>query len=465
MEITQREAALQGMITPAMAEAAQREQVEPEAIRRGLADGTIVLPYNRKRAERRQAVAFGKGLRTKVSASIGLPLEGGSESEERKKLEVLLAAGADAVLDLSIGAGVDRLREPEAELKDYLALFRRHVLSTSTKPVGTLPQYEVFACRRDARRGGILATTVEEMFDAMERHAAEGVDFFGLHSAMTLKALELARRQGRLTHMVSWAGASLAGWMLHHQQENPFHRHFDRVLDICRRYDVTLSLADGLRPGSGHDSLDRAQVQEMVILGEQVRAARDAGVQVMVKGPGHAPLHHCHTTVQLQKQLCEGAPYFIFGPLATDAAPGYDHITCAIGAALAASAGADLICYVTPAEHVRFPTVEDVRTGVISARIAAHAADVAKGFAAAVERDAALSQARGWQNRKAEQRLALDPDGLVSTRSAAGTPVGPAAEAAAGSEDMAKEINCHACGDGCSRRVLAEYFRTPVEFC
>ncbi|ABZ84630.1 thic family protein [Heliomicrobium modesticaldum Ice1] len=465
MELTQREAALRGLITPAMAEAAEREQVEAEVIRRGLAEGTIVLPCNRRRAEGRQAVAFGKGLRTKVSASIGLPLDGGSESEERKKLEVVLAAGADAVLDLSIGVGTDRVREPDAQLGDYLALFRRHVLSTSTKPVGTLPQYEVFACRRDEKRGGILATTVEEMFEAMERHGADGVDFFGLHSAMTLKALELARQQGRLTHMVSWAGALLAGWMIHHKRENPFYSHFDRVLDICRRYDVTLSLADGLRPGSGQDSLDRAQVQEMVILGEQVRAARDAGVQVMVKGPGHAPLHHCRATVQLQKQLCEGAPYFIFGPLATDAAPGYDHITCAIGAALAASAGADLICYVTPAEHVRFPTVEDVRTGVIAARIAAHAADVAKGIPAAVERDAALSRARGLQDRVTERKLALDPDALTGTGSVDGT-VAPAMEEGIEEGKAPKEAGgCHACGDSCSRRVLAEYFDAPIEYC
>lgn len=453
---TQREAACLGIITEPMVQAAEREQVDPEVIRQGIAAGAIVMPFNRQRqAAQRQAVAFGRGLRTKVSASIGLPLSGGFSEEELAKLRVAIEAGTDAIMDLSIG--VDERESTTLHDGPGLRSFLRRVLERSPLPVGTLPIYEVFAGRRGSTTGGALSMTVEEMFQVMEQQAAEGVDFFGLHSAMTLKTLEVAKRQGRLTHLVSWGGSLLAGWMLHHECENPLYTHFDRVLDICRRYDVTLSLADGLRPGSIHDSLDRAQVQEMIILGEQVRQAREAGVQIMVKGPGHAPLHHCKTTVQLQKQLCEDAPYFIFGPLATDSAPGYDHITCAIGAAVAAAAGADLICYVTPAEHVRFPTVEDVRQGVIAARIAAHAADIAKGCSAAWFRDDAVSMARANHDLTTQRTVVIDPSTFDATQ--------PQDWNGMNSGDSAGESGCRICGEGCARRVLADYLNCPVEYC
>jgi len=432
--LTQLEAARRGVVTDEMQEVARKEGLTGEFVRSSVAAGTIVIPCN---AGRRGKVAAGTGagLATKVSASIGTPKDGDDYREELAKLAVALAAGADAVMDLSTGGDLDYMR--------------REVLQRTSLPVGTMPVYQVFM--EASERDGILNVDPEEIFQVIEKQARDGVDFMGLHCGMTRRTLEVAKGQGRAADLVSWGGSLLAGWMLHREEENPLYEQYDRLLEIAGRYDVTLSLADGLRPGCVSDSLDRAQVQELVILGELVDRARAAGVQVMVKGPGHAPLPHLAATVQLMKQMCKGAPYFVFGPIVTDVAPGYDHITAAIGAAFCAAAGADFICYVTPAEHVGFPGAGDVHEGVMAARLAAHAGDLAKGAAGAWERDLAVARARNPWNRQAQRKFVIDPDKLAGPRDGV---------------DMEGGTECRKCKSGCAAEVVSRFFgREEISYC
>jgi phosphomethylpyrimidine synthase len=430
--MTQLEQARQGRVTEAMAAVARAEGLPVEEVRQRVAQGKVVIPAN-KRRPKRVYQGFGQGLAVKVCASIGTAKDSTAYGEELAKLEVAVEAGAHAVMDLSIGGDLD--------------FMRREVLKRTDLPVGTMPIYQAFTEARLA--GGVLNAGPEDMLQVIEKQAAEGVDFMGLHCAMTLKTLEVARRQGRLMDLVSWGGSLLAGWMLYHREENPLYVYFDRILEIAREYDVTLSLADGLRPGCVADSLDRAQVQELVILGELVDRARATGVQIMIKGPGHAPLTHLAPTVQLMKRLCGEAPYFVFGPVVTDVAPGYDHITAAIGAALAGAAGADFICYVTPAEHVAFPDPEDVRQGVMAARVAAHAADLARGTGRGRDWDDAVARARCPWDVAAQRKLAMDPARLVCSKG-----------------HMEGTAGCRSCRSGCAMRVVADFFgRKEQDYC
>lgn len=423
--MTQLEAAREGKITREMVLIAQEEGLLAEEVLAGVARGTIVIPYNKFR-KTIKPVGVGQGLTTKVSASIGTAKNSNDLALELEKLEVALSVGSHTIMDLSLGGDLN--------------LARREVLKKSSVPVGSLPLYQVFVEAFDGE--GVLDFDIDRMFEIIEKQAQDGVDFMAFHCAMTLETLERMKKQGRTTNLVSWGGSLLAGWMAHHGRENPLYEHYDRLLEICRKYDVTLSLADGLRPGSLADSLDRGQVQEMVILGELVDRAREAGVQIMIKGPGHVPLNQAATTVKLMKQLCKGAPYFVFGFLSTDVAPGYDHITAAIGGAIAAMAGADFLCYVTPAEHVRFPTLEDVREGVMASRIAAHSADIAKGVKGAWEWDKAMAKARSPWNWEKQLPLAMDPEKLW----AMGVTTG----------DDGKE-KCHRCGNKCAMLALSKY--------
>lgn len=370
--------ALKGKITSDMEQVAATEGVTPEFIRQGIAEGTIVIPHNINRSNC-IPVGIGAGLRTKVSASVGMYGKGADIALELSKIKAAVDAGTDSVMDLSVSGDIDNMR--------------REALAATTTPVGTLPLYQALAETAD-RQGSPVKLTVDDLFEVIERQAADGVDFLALHSGTTMNVVERARREGRIDPLVSYGGSHLIGWMIYHQQENPLYEHYDRVLEIARRYDITISLADGMRPGCLADSLDGAQVEELVVLGELVKRARAAGVQIMVKGPGHVPLNQIEATVTLQKSLCQGAPYFVFGPVVTDIAAGYDHISAAIGGALAAWAGADFICYVTAAEHIGLPDVNQVREGVMAARIAAHAADLANGLKGAEEWDLQLSRAR-----------------------------------------------------------------------
>jgi phosphomethylpyrimidine synthase len=290
-----------------------------------------------------------------------------------------------------------------------IGAIRRTVIAESYVPIGTVPIYQAGIAAID-RHGAIIKMTVDELFAGIEDHVRDGVDFITVHCGVTRSAIERLKRQGRVADVVSRGGAFLIGWMLHNECENPLYEHYNRLLELAREYDVTLSLGDGMRPGSLADATDRAQVEELIIIGELVERAWEAGVQVMVEGPGHVPLDQIEANVRLQKSICKGAPFYVLGPLVTDIAAGYDHITGAIGGAIAAAAGTDFLCYVTPAEHLSLPDPEDVRLGVIASRIAAHAADIVKGVKGAAERDRKMSQARKGFDWEEQARLSLDPE-------------------------------------------------------
>lgn len=415
-----------GVVTPEMRRVAAKEQVSVEFICRGVEEGKIVIPAN-KNHKNLDPCGIGTGLRTKVNANIGTSTGYPEIENELAKLRAALAAGADAVMDLSTGGDIDACR--------------RKIIEACPVPVGTVPIYQA-AVEAISRKGDLTAMTVDDLFAAIEKHCADGVDFITVHCGVTLEVLRRLKEQGRICDIVSRGGSLLAGWMLAHNRENPLYEEFDRLLEIALRYDVTLSLGDGLRPGCLADATDRAQIQELIVLGELVKRAREKGVQVMVEGPGHVPLDQIEASVKIEKQLCHGAPFYVLGPLVTDVAPGYDHITAAIGGAIAAAAGADFLCYVTPAEHLGLPTEEDVREGVIAARIAAHAADIVKGVRGAREWDERMARARKALNWEEQISLAIDPEKARRLRC----------------ERNRDDVEtCTMCGEYCAMKVAGEY--------
>jgi phosphomethylpyrimidine synthase len=389
--MTQMEAARRGAITPEIAQVARDEGIPAEVVAQRVAQGKVVILKNR--IWNTKPVGVGQGLRTKVNANLGTSSEYSDIEREVEKARAAVKAGADTVMDLSTGGPLDEVR--------------RAVRKAVEVPLGTVPIYQA-AVEVAERRGGIIHMTVDDLFRVLEKQAEDGVDFFTVHCGVTLGSLERLRKQGRVLDVVSRGGSFLITWMVYNECENPLYEHFDRLLDLAKKYDVTLSLGDGMRPGSLLDATDRAQIEELITLGELTKVAWEQGVQVMIEGPGHVPIDQVELNIQLQKQLCHGAPFYVLGPLVTDVAPGYDHIVCAIGGALAARAGADFLCYVTPAEHLRLPTVEDVREGVIATRIAAHAADIAKGVPGAREWDERMSQARKRLDWQRQFELAID---------------------------------------------------------
>lgn len=372
---------------------AEEEKVPAEHIGRGLAQGTIVVPMNKGR-RLLKPMAVGAGLRVKVNANIGTSQDFADPVAELEKLKAALGAGADAVMDLSTGGDLDAIR--------------REIIAQCPVPLGTVPIYQA-AVAAGNRKKSLVEMTADEIFEVIERQAKDGVDFMTVHCGVTRQTLDRLREQGRTAGVVSRGGAMTIEWMAYNKKENPLYEHYNRLLLIAKEYGVTLSLGDGLRPGCLADASDRAQIQELVLLGELVDRARAAGVQAMVEGPGHVPIHQIETNIRLQKDLCHGAPFYVLGPLVTDVAPGYDHITAAIGGAWAAYYGADFLCYVTPAEHLRLPTVDDVREGVYVLRIAAHAADIAKGVPGASDWDLAMSKARKELDWKRQIELAINP--------------------------------------------------------
>ncbi|MBE9528394.1 MAG: phosphomethylpyrimidine synthase ThiC [Proteobacteria bacterium] len=391
--MTQLDFARKGEITEEMRTAAAFEGVEPEFIRAAVEAGTVVVIRN-KLHRSIKALAVGTGLKTKVNANIGSSQDHISPDEEIEKLNAALEAGADAVMDLSTGGDVDAIR--------------KEIMKVSTVPIGTVPIYQ--AALESVQKGkSFVELTADEIFEVIEKQAEDGVDFMTVHSGVTQASLERIKNEGRIMGVVSRGGALTAEWMKYNKKENPLFEQFDRMVAIAKKYDVILSLGDGLRPGCIADATDKGQVQELIILGELTKRAREAGVQVMVEGPGHVPIDQIEANILLQKRLCNGAPFYVLGPLVTDIAPGYDHITSAIGGAIAAKAGADFLCYVTPSEHLRLPTPEDVREGVIAARIAAHAGDIGKKTKGAMERDIELSHARKALDWDAQIRLSIDP--------------------------------------------------------
>jgi phosphomethylpyrimidine synthase len=391
--MTRIESARNGVITSDMRDVALKEGVSPEYIRASIENGTVVITRNAGRGI--PALGIGSGLRTKVNANIGTSEYRADIDEELQKLKAAISAGADAVMDLSTGGDTREIR--------------KEILRCSTVPVGTVPIYEAASKASKAGRP-FHSITPGDMFEAVEEHASQGVDFVTVHAGVTISSVEEIDRGSRIMGIVSRGGALMADWIRKNKTENPFYSDFGRLLDIARKYDMVLSLGDGLRPGCIADATDAGQVAELSILGLLAREGLKAGVQAMIEGPGHVPISQIAANVLLQKRLCNGAPFYVLGPLVTDIAPGYDHITSAIGGAIAASSGADFLCYVTPSEHLRLPAVEDVREGVIASRIAAHAGDIAKGVRGAVDKDILLSKARKALNWDEQIRLSIDPE-------------------------------------------------------
>jgi len=385
--------AKEGIITPEIEHIARMEDLSPEYILDHFANGQIVIMKNKLRNI--DPVAVGSGLKTKVNANIGASPDLFNLENELKKLETAIHAGADAVMDLSVGGDI--------------TLFRQEIIAKSTVPLGTVPLYEV-TVEMSNQKKSIMDMTIHDFLKVVQRQAEEGVDFMTIHSGVTRESVESLKSQDRIIGITSRGGSMIAEWMNLNGRENPLYEYFDDILDILAQYNVVISLGDGLRPGALFDSSDRGQVHEMIVLGRLAKRAREKGVQVIIEGPGHVPLNMIADNIRLEKTLCDGAPYYVLGPLVTDIAPGYDHITSAIGGAIAASSGADFLCYVTPAEHLRLPDADDVKEGVIASRIAAHAGDIVKLGHKAKQIDNEMSNARKARDWEKMFKLSIDEE-------------------------------------------------------
>jgi len=409
---------------------ARAERVSVEFLEKEIEKGRIVILKNKN--HQIAPVGIGKGLRTKINANLGTSPDLVDFDLELKKLQIAVKYGADTVMDLSTGG----------EIRDL----RLKILKKSTVPIGTVPIYEA-VCNLAKGGKSLEDMTADLLFDVIEDHLKTGVDFITVHCGFTRRAFKIIEEDKRLTGVVSRGGAFLYRWMKHNNKENPLYQHYDRLLDLAKKYGATLSLGDGLRPGSIADSTDRTQVEELLILGELVKRAKEKKVFAIVEGPGHIPIHEVKANVFLEKKLCDEAPFYVLGPLVIDCAPGYDHIVSAIGGAIAGAAGADFLCYVTPAEHLTLPDSEDVREGVIASKIAAHAADIAKGKTEAINLDEEISKARRAFDWERLINLSLDPEKAKERRGEV-------------SEDYKK---CTMCGEFCAMRQTLEGFGADPE--
>ena len=418
--------ALNNKITDIMKLVAEKENVTPEFIRDGVAKGNIAIFKNKNRDT--ASCATGKGLTTKVNANIGTSPLNCELELELEKLKVAEEAGADAVMDLSIGGNVTKIREK--------------ILNSTKLPLGTVPVYQV-AYDALCSNKPLTELEKEDFLKVIKQQAEEGVDFMTIHAGVTKEAIRRLKNEGRILDVVSRGGAILVQWINKTGKENPFYEYFDDVLDILLEHEVVLSLGDGMRPGCIADATDRCQINELIILGELTQRAWGKGVQVIIEGPGHVPIDQVKANIELQKRICHEAPFYVLGPLVTDIAPGYDHLGCAIGGAMAASYGADFLCYVTPAEHLRLPSLEDVREGVMAARIAAHVGDIGKGIKGAKQKDDAMARARKDLNWEDMFKLAIDPVKAKKFRS---------------ESKVGEHTECTMCGEYCSIRNLSEEF-------
>lgn len=419
-----REDALAGKETALFETCAKNESMAVEDLIAGVAAGTIAVPKNIHH-DFEKVMAIGTGTSTKVNANIGSAKDISTLDEEIEKLRVAVAAGTDTVMDLSMGGNLNEVR--------------KGILENCPVPLGTVPIYQAVAETVDHQGKDLVEVTVDHMFKTIERQAMDGVDFMTIHCGITRNLQERLLRQKRLMGVVSRGGSFLLEWMSHHKKENPLYEHFDDLLAILKEHEVTLSLGDGIRPGCLSDATDRNQVQELIHLGELTERAWDAGVQVIIEGPGHMPMDQITANVLLQKQMCKGAPFYVLGPLVTDIAPGYDHITGAIGGAIAAAAGADYLCYVTPAEHLKLPDVEDVHEGVIASKIAAHAADIVKGVPGAIAKDNEMALRRNRLDWKGQIEMSIDPAKAARFREEGLSDKGP---------------TCSMCGSYCAIQVF-----------
>ncbi len=428
------ECIVRGDIPAQVAEVAALEGVNLDDLVQSLVEGRSVIPSNNRLPSPRTC-GVGEGLRTKVNANIGTSDDYPEMQDELGKLATALAARTDAVMDLSTGGPISAIRA--------------RIVQESTVPVGSVPIYEA-AVRAQETKGSIVAMDAGDVFAAIEAHCASGVDFITVHCGVTRRVLDALKNHGRVTDIVSRGGAFLAGWILANDHENPLYEQFDRLLEIAHAYDVTLSLGDGFRPGSLADASDPPQMAELVELGSLVPRCREAGVQCMVEGPGHVPLNQVEDNVRVAKSICGGAPFYVLGPLVTDVAPGYDHITAAIGGALAGMSGADFLCFVTPREHLGLPTAQDVHDGVIVTRIAAHAADLAKGRRSAWDWDLEMSRARKSLDWERQLELSIDP---------------PKARRMFEERSKEGEEACTMCGNFCAMRFISAYLGREMPVC
>ncbi len=425
--MTQLKKARDGVLTPEMKYIAEKERTDLSALGEMVAKGRVVITANKNHKDL-EPCGIGEGLLIKVNSNIGTSSDHIDLEEEMDKLKVSIEAGADTVMDLSTGGDLD--------------LIRRKIIGASKVPIGTVPIYQAVV-EAVGESGGLVHLTVDKLFEVIERHVSDGVDFITVHCGLTLKGLEMLKSQGRDLDIVSRGGAFLTTWMIHHEKENPLFEYYDRLLSIAKKYDVVLSLGDSLRPGCLADSTDRAQIHELMTLGHLTKLAWEEDVQVMIEGPGHIPLHEIETNIKLEKSLCNNAPFYVLGPLVTDIAAGHDHIACAIGGAVAGWAGADFLCYVTPSEHLSLPSVDDVREGVIAIKIAAHAADIARGNKLASELDKKMGKARKDLDWEKQMDLALDQITARKYRN---------------NRPPAEKDVCTMCGKFCAIKQVKEYF-------
>jgi phosphomethylpyrimidine synthase len=417
---TQMDAARKGIITEEMKVVAKKENMDVEVLRNRIAEGKIVIPANKKHKSL-SPEGIGEGLKTKINVNLGISRDCPNVDRELEKVKVAIDMNVEAIMDLS---SFGKTQE-----------FRRRVVDMSPAIIGTVPVYDAVGFYDKELKD----ITSKEFLDVARKHAQDGVDFLTVHTGVNRRVVEVFKKNKRLTNIVSRGGSLLYAWMELNNKENPFYEYFDELLDICEEYDVTLSLGDSLRPGSIEDGTDASQIEELIVLGELTKRAWDRNVQVMIEGPGHIAINEIEANVLLEKKLCHGAPFYVLGPIVTDIAPGYDHITSAIGGAIAASAGADFLCYVTPAEHLRLPTLDDMKEGIIATKIAAHAGDIGKGIPSAKEWDHKMSEARRELNWGDMFNLAIDKEKAIKYR-----------------KESTPEISdsCTMCGKMCSVRNM-----------
>ena len=413
---TQMDAARKGILTKELLAVAKKEQMEPEKLVKLVAAGQVVIPAN-KCHPCLDPNGIGSALRTKINVNLGTSRDLNDLDMELQKVNDAVAMGAESIMDLSSFGDTQK--------------FRRKLTAECPAIIGTVPIYDAVVYYHKPLR----EITSEEWLQIAEMHAKDGVDFLTIHVGINKNTAERFKKMKRLTNIVSRGGSIIFAWMEMTGQENPFYEHFDRLLDICQEYDVTLSLGDACRPGCLEDATDVSQLEELLTLGELTRRAWEKNVQVMIEGPGHMPLDQIAANMKIQQSVCKGAPFYVLGPLVTDVAPGYDHITAAIGGAIAASAGASFLCYVTPAEHLRLPNRDDVKEGIIASRIAAHAADIAKGIPGAKEWDRKMAQARARLDWEEQFSLAIDPEKARRYRA---------------ESKPEKEDTCSMCGNFCA---------------
>jgi len=422
--------AKKGIITEEMKAIAKNENVTEEFIRRGVAEGKIIIPNNINRKVK--PVGIGQGLRTKVNATIGTSTDIIDLKMEEEKAKIAIENKADTLMELSVGGDLDKIR--------------KRILEISQIPVGSVPVYQA-AIETIRKKGAAIYMDEDIMFKTIEKQAKDGIDFMAIHCSINMETLKRLKRQGREGGLVSRGGAFISAWIVENETENPLYKDFDYILEIAKEYDFVLSLANGMRAGAIADATDRAQVQELIILGELIDRSREAGVQAMVEGPGHIPLDEIKANVILQKKLCKGAPFYMLGPIVTDIAAGYDHIVAAIGAAASAAAGADFICYVTPAEHLALPYPEDVKEGVIATRIGAYVGDMAKGIHNG-EKDLMMANARKKLDWESQFDVAMCPADARRIRDER-PPEDP--------------DTCTMCGNYCAVKIVNEWLESAEE--